>query len=704
MANFPYPPSPDLVEPHILAPSGSFKKQVGVVTISIMFFFVAYILLVLLAVALACTCFYLGVMLIIHMPKLIIIMIALGLMGLGVSVVIFLVKFIFAVSKNNNPSSIEIKEEEQPELFSFIRKLSKETKTHFPKKIFLSCDVNACVFYNSGFWSMFFPVRKNLEIGLGLVNSVNVSEFKAVIAHEFGHFSQRSMKLGSFTYNVNQIIHNMLYNNTGYTQFLNSWGNVSSYFSFFAAITIKIAQGIQWILGKMYAIINKSYFGLSREMEFHADAVSASVSGGNNLISALSRIDLASNCYNTALNNAGDWLRQKKVTTNIYNNQLTVLHSVAQEFNLPLKGGLPEVSYQFMQSFSQPRVNFKNQWASHPTLEERKNNLDQLNVNVAPDVTTSWELFSNKEVLQEQLTEILYKNAKAEGELEKCDGNYFKESYTKKRQSLLLPQDYKGVYDGRYINVKDWDFDSLVNKTNSRSFAELYNDQNGSLQSSINNNENDKATLKAIKEKQIDVKSFDFDGTKYGLNDCDWIIKQLEDEIQEQIKKQEMLDKDVFVFFYNHSNEHKQKLRAHYFEYSLLYKQYEDYTEIANGVLSTINPFYYGQHTIDDIKQAVQELKTIHEKKLKEFFTRLIENDTISNESENLSDRMKLFVASNYNYFVFDSFQNKELDELSELTLKIADEINNHKFQLYKKLLENQLLFMKMDSSHAVHI
>ena len=696
MANFPYPPSPAKVDPNILVPSVSFKKQVGVVTISIVFFFIVYVLLLLLAVALACSCFYFGAMLMIYMPRLITIMVGLGLMALGISVVIFLVKFIFAVSENNNPSSIEIKEEEQPELFSFIRKLSKETKTPFPKKVFLSGDVNACVFYNSGFWSMFLPVRKNLEIGLGLVNSVNVSEFKAVIAHEFGHFSQRSMKLGSFTYNVNQIIYNMLYNNTGYTEFLNSWGQVSSYFSFFAGVTVKIAQGIQWVLRKMYSIINKSYFGLSREMEFHADAVSASVSGGNNLISALSRIDLASNCYNTALNNADDWLKQKKITTNIFKNQLTVLHSVAEEFNLPLKGGLPEVSYHFMQSFSQPRINFKNQWASHPTLEERKNHLDKVNVNISPDVTTAWELFSNKEVLQEQLTKILYKSAKAEEQLEKCDEQYFEELYTKKRKSLFLPREYKGFYDGRYINVKGWDFDLLIKESTSKNFEELYNDENGSLQSSINNNENDIATIKAIKEKQIDVKSFDFDGTKYEVSDCDAIIKQLEDEIQQQIKKQEVLDKTAFVFFYNNSNEHKDEIKSDYLKYSLLYKQYEDYAEIANGVLSIINPFYYGQNKMEDIKQTVQALKTLHEKRLKQFFTKLLENKAISNESETLSDRMKSFVNSNYNYFVFDSFRDEELKELSELTLKVAEEINDQKFKPYKKLLEDQLKFIEV--------
>jgi hypothetical protein len=40
---------------------------------------------------------------------------------------------------------------------------------------------------------MFLPVRKKLEIGVGPVNSINASELKAVIAHEFVHFSKRSM-------------------------------------------------------------------------------------------------------------------------------------------------------------------------------------------------------------------------------------------------------------------------------------------------------------------------------------------------------------------------------------------------------------------------------------------------------------------------------------------------------------------------------
>ena len=47
--------------------------------------------------------------------------------------------------------------------------------------------MNAAVFYDLSIFNLFFPSKKNLEIGLGLVNVLNLGEFKAILAHEFGH-------------------------------------------------------------------------------------------------------------------------------------------------------------------------------------------------------------------------------------------------------------------------------------------------------------------------------------------------------------------------------------------------------------------------------------------------------------------------------------------------------------------------------------
>ena len=325
-----YPVSPQGIDPSITETSAGFKKEVTKVMSSIVLFFIVYIILILLAIGLAMGCVAGGIWIIVASPRIITLMIGAGLVGLGLMVVFFLIKFIFAVNRFDHSNSILITEEDQPKLFAFIKKLTAETQTPFPKKIYISPEVNASVFYDSSFWSMLLPVKKNLQIGLGLVNSVTLDEFKAVMAHEFGHFSQRSMKLGSFVYNVNRVIYNMLYENNGYGRTLQRWANISGYFAFFAGLTAKIVEGIQWILKKMYSVINKNYMGLSREMEFHADAVAASVSGGNNLISALRRLEIANTSYAVVLNRYNDWLKEKCIGSNIYPDQRIVLKQLSR--------------------------------------------------------------------------------------------------------------------------------------------------------------------------------------------------------------------------------------------------------------------------------------------------------------------------------------------------------------------------------------
>src|SRR5690348_2582185 len=145
-------------------------------------------------------------------------------------VLYFLFKFLFKSSTVNRSAMKEITEKEHPMLFDFLERVARETQTRFPKKAYVSPHVNAFVFYNSNSWSMFLRVRQNLNIGLGLVNCVRISEFKAIIAHEFGHFSQKSMALGSYVYNVHPIIHDMLFDHPEYEDTLMGFGNIGKLF------------------------------------------------------------------------------------------------------------------------------------------------------------------------------------------------------------------------------------------------------------------------------------------------------------------------------------------------------------------------------------------------------------------------------------------------------------------------------------------
>src|SRR5204863_1969153 len=141
----------------------------------------------------------------------------------------FLVKFLFQVRTNDMKGKVQVFATEHPQLFAFIDKLCEETGAPKTKKVIISPNVNAAVYYNSSFLSLFLPVNKNLEIGAALLNCINLTEFKAVLAHEFGHFSQSSTILGSYIYRFNHVVHNLLFENEGWSKTvdnLSSWNGV----------------------------------------------------------------------------------------------------------------------------------------------------------------------------------------------------------------------------------------------------------------------------------------------------------------------------------------------------------------------------------------------------------------------------------------------------------------------------------------------
>ena len=313
----------------VLTVTPEFKKEAAKSIIAIVGFILVYLLLFALSLGIVLLSVYGGIAIIALRPSFYTILIGLGLVGFGIMVFVFLIKFLFATSDTDNNDNIEVTAEDEPLLFQMINDLANEVGTSKPKKIYFTPDVNAAVFYNSSFWSMFLPIRKNLKIGLGLVNSVNTSELKAVIAHEFGHFSQRSMKVGSWVYQVNKIIYDMLYNNRGYANSLDSMSGVHAIFSLFASLTIKVVQGIQWVLRQMFTVVNKCYMGLSRQMEFHADLVAASVCGSNNIINALKRAEFAEICYSATLDLCNEAWKEKKVVTDFYTDHRIMVKHIA---------------------------------------------------------------------------------------------------------------------------------------------------------------------------------------------------------------------------------------------------------------------------------------------------------------------------------------------------------------------------------------
>jgi Zn-dependent protease with chaperone function len=699
----PYPQGPVSYNPAVLEPSVAFKRKVLSVFRSILLFLIVYLALIGAAILFTGLCVWLGGRIIAVKPGAFTLIIGFGLIAMAFMVLWFLLKFLFAVNKQDTSGFVEIKEIDQPKLFAFLRKLTEETGTHFPKRVFITPDVNASVFYNSSFWSIFLPIKKNLNIGLGLVNALNLSEFKAVMAHEFGHFSQRSMKLGSMVYQLNRIIYNMLFENTSYSRALDKLGSAHGILSITTTATVKIVLGIQWVLKKMYKVINKNYMELSREMEFHADTVAAAAAGGNHLISALRRIELADSAYSQVINQFNLWLEptSNKKSVNLYPNQKSLISKLAHEFKMPIESdGLPSIPDRLDTSIIGSRVKFKDQWASHPERSQREEHLRSLQLDANTTYESAWSIFENSKALQESVTEKIYREVEFQDQPSLALDDDFDAAVAANKMRYQLPEIYNGYYDGRTIDPFSIEVVLSENdQLNETDYMQICTAENASIIRQIQANVDDLNTLKAIEEKQIEVQSFDFEGLKYESWQAAEIIKMLEGENLSLKKKLQSLDQQVFLQAYRSSGEKKRVIRDVYEHFFRSQRLYETNEEIVAEISQRFQPLLAGQQmSLENAAEMVRNFKEKEEPNLKTHLAQLLNENLL----EISRDDAAAFIEKEYSYFAGDSFFDNELGDLFGLLGKLPTDLAEGVFLCYKTLLEQQEGILKHSSAVSI--
>ena len=425
-----------------------FKKNLQKAIFAIGLFILIYLILFAVGVLITAASFILGIGIIAIHPSFITLFLGIGLFAMGGFVMVFLIKFIFKRNVIDRSHLIEIKPQDEPQLFTLIQEIVEEANTQFPKRVYLSGSVNAAVFYDSSFWSMFFPIKKNLEIGLGLVNGINQSEFKAILAHEFGHFSQGSMKVGSYVYQVNQVIYNLLYENDAFGKWIQRWSSISTYFAIFMYVAVKIIQVFQWVLRQMYNFVNLSYMSLSRSMEFHADEVAANIAGSAPLVSALAKTEFLDTAFETVLNHYNRKIGDGVKTQNVYLPHRFVMQFLAKEKKYTLKGELPSLKPGEANTYDKSQLVLSEQWASHPSTPDRIAALEALNIQEKQEGSLpANRIFEQLAKWQAQLTQkmfagVTYAETPTDDNLEEFE-NQFVQNY---QENSFAPA-YNGYYD-----------------------------------------------------------------------------------------------------------------------------------------------------------------------------------------------------------------------------------------------------------------
>lgn len=660
-----------------VAVSTEFKAQTKKAITAIILFAFVYFIIFICSLALTALCVFGGVTLIITVPRLITIALGIGLASLGFLVMFFLLKFLFKRNKTDRSHLTEISEKDQPELFKMISQIVNEVGTTFPNKVFLSSDVNASVFYNSNFWSMFLPIKKNLNLGLGLVNTITTSEFKSILSHEFGHFSQKTMKVGSYVYYVNQVIFNMLYDNESFDKMVQQWANSSGYFAIFVIIAVKIVEGIQWILHKMYEYVNKNYLGLSREMEFHADEIAANVTGFEPLKSALLRMNLADHSFNTVVSFYEEKIVENIKSKNVFKEQYYLINFYATEDNLIVINGLPQVTLEELNKFNKSKLVIKDQWASHPSTEERIASLERTNLSIInPENNLANTLFKNIDELQEALTAKMFAEVKYEETPKIISLDDFKNDFEKEYIKNSFSKSFNGYYDNKTLvpfEIKDISNNGKLTAT----LDTLFSDKHVNFNYEALALQNDIEIIKQIKDKTLKVKTYDYDGKKYKAKESDYLIKKLQDQLDSINDTIKQNDINIFRFFKNvENNSDTSKLTELYTTFFEFDKEFDTkfkvYTELSDKLqfINVTTPY-------DQIKSNFIKVKSI-EAKLKENIKQFTNDDKYKTEiTKDIKDSFETYLLKDWQYFGTQNYIDKNLE-----TLFMA--LNNYAYILSK--------------------
>ena len=185
----------------------------------------------------------------------------------------FLLSAMFFIKTGGDAKSNEITAQDEPELFTFLNALADRVGAPRPHRVFLSSRVNAGVFYDLSFANLLLPTKKNLEIGLGLVNSLTLSEFTAVLAHEFGHFAQRSMAVGRWVYTAQQVAGQIVVARSWLDKLLAGLSTIDIRVAWIGWIMRLVVWSIRSLLDTAFRLVVLAERALGREMEFQADLV-----------------------------------------------------------------------------------------------------------------------------------------------------------------------------------------------------------------------------------------------------------------------------------------------------------------------------------------------------------------------------------------------------------------------------------------------
>jgi heat shock protein HtpX len=164
----------------------------------------------------------------------------------------------------------------QPRLFAELDSIAASLDETLPRDVYFIGEVNAWVADRGGV--MGFGSRRVMGLGLPLLSILTLSQFRAVLAHEFAHYYGGDTRLGPWVYKTQTAIVRTFQNIGSLRQLGRFWA--------FSIMYLFVATVLNWY----FMLFLRATNFVSRKKEYRADELACLIAGPQALIEGLRAI------------------------------------------------------------------------------------------------------------------------------------------------------------------------------------------------------------------------------------------------------------------------------------------------------------------------------------------------------------------------------------------------------------------------------
>lgn len=311
-------------------------------------------------------------------------LVRIGLLIFGFVVIVAFVPFILAAffSKANSRNKLRLlSRDEAPKLWEMLEEVAQRVNTRSVDIVSInSGTLIGVIDHGNIIQRLRGHAQRELQIGLGVLPGMTQSQLKAILAHEYGHFSKNDTSglviAHQVQTSIDETVITLREQADGSSTFL--W----TVFLYFILFLVRL-----YYVRVFLPVLR----GAARIKELRADRFAALAYGGKNFSAGLEHIVLQTLTFNMQLQLEEQEARKlKRRLQNLYT--LPPLNREAGEKLSPL--------------FEEAMKRVPSIYDSHPAPNHRIRTIEMLNIDdtVSVNTTPVWELFIDAEAIQNELT------------------------------------------------------------------------------------------------------------------------------------------------------------------------------------------------------------------------------------------------------------------------------------------------------------